>query len=124
MTPETKNAALEAVAYRVTGRWVGDRMEVAGIEHSARAAEDHAGHMRDNGWVDVEVRPLYDVDAPGMLEALEAVEWSGRGRNQILETWNRCCPACGAFRPIEVERGVHMEDCSLRAAIAKARGDR
>lgn len=64
--------------------------------------------------------PLHKA-APALLEALEAVEWSG---NKCLEDESfSICPSCDeeAYGRVLWESGIHSDDCQLQAAIKLAK---
>lgn len=52
--------------------------------------------------------------APDLYRALKAVEWDG------LRCGSPCCPSCEAY----YVPGNHEPDCTLNAALKKARGER
>lgn len=55
--------------------------------------------------------------AADLLDALEAVEWSGNwpsGHGSVYP----CCPFCSALKA----SADHTEDCKVMLALAKARG--
>jgi len=87
------------------------RVQVADIREKAADAKQIAANAM------AERDQLRDMVAQ-LVGELEEVEWCG-----FVGATDAACPSCGALEVSEAGRRIHIETCSLNAAIRNARGE-